>query len=167
MRLSQSVVYAIQAALRLGSEAVQAPVSCSQLAADGRMPERFLLQILRAMARQGILRASRGGGGGFRLERNPEEISLLDLIEAVDGPVLAGFPAKGEFPGTGADRLHEVLRSIAESTRRQLEAIRLSDLMVASPAGPVAVAITPLRVDPISGATVGSLSLTSTAIGTF
>jgi Rrf2 family protein len=99
------------------------------------MPERFLLQILRDLAKQGILRSTRGGGGGFVLDRSPEETTLLDLIEAVDGPLAAGLPAKGNFPGNAGERLQKALERVTQDTRRQLQAIRLSDLMSPSPDG--------------------------------
>ncbi|MEN6495846.1 MAG: Rrf2 family transcriptional regulator [Thermoguttaceae bacterium] len=129
MKLSQSVAYAIQAALRLAEEPTASPISCCQLAATGRMPERFLLQILRDMTKQGILHSTRGGGGGFMLGRQADEISLLDMIEAVDGPLGAALPGKGAFPEESADRLQEALKRIAAQVRSQLASIKLSDLM--------------------------------------
>jgi Rrf2 family protein len=113
------------------------------------MPERFLLQILRDMTKQGILHSTRGGGGGFMLGRRPEEISLLDMIEAVDGPINAALPGKGAFPEESAERLQEALKGITEQVRGELAAIRLCDLMT-GPRGSVAsedVSRFPLLID--------------------
>lgn len=129
MKLSQSVTYAIHAVLRLAENRHTSPVSCGKLAEQGKMPERFLLQILRDLAKQGILLSTRGGGGGFTLGRQPEDISLLEVIEAVDGPLCASLPLKGSFPAKVGERLHEALGRIADVTRRQLEAVKVSDLM--------------------------------------
>lgn len=129
MKLSQSVTYAIHAILRLAASPNPSPVSCGKLAEEGKMPERFLLQILRDLAKQGILQSTRGGGGGFTLGRRPEEISLLEVIEAVDGPLLANLPLRGNFPDKIGDRLQAVLDQVAESSRQQLQAIRICQLM--------------------------------------
>lgn len=129
MKLSQSVAYAIHAVLRLANGGETTPVACGRLAAEGKMPERFLLQILRDLAKQGILQSARGGGGGFVLDRPVEEISLLDIIEAVDGPLAAGLPLKHNFPGDAGEQLQTILDEIARSTRRHLHAVKLVDLL--------------------------------------
>jgi Rrf2 family protein len=129
MKLSQSVTYAIHAVLRLAENQEAAPVSCGKLAEKGKMPERFLLQILRDLAKQGILQSTRGGGGGFMLGRRPEEITLLEVIEAIDGPLTAGLPLKASFPQFAGEQLQSALASIADATRRHLQQIKLSDLV--------------------------------------
>ena len=129
MKLSQSVTYAVHAALRLAADENQAPVSCSRIAERGNMPERFLLQILRELAKQGILQSTRGGSGGFMLERDPEDISLLDVIEAVDGPLPAGMPINVTFPEQSALRLRKTLQEVNDATRRQLAVVKLTHLM--------------------------------------
>jgi Rrf2 family protein len=135
MKLSQSVAYAVHAVLRLAENHEASPISCKKLAEQGNMPERFLLQILRDLAKQGILLSTRGGGGGFMLDRRPDEISLLEVIEAVEGPMGAALPLKGNFPHPAGDRLHKVLRTINEEVRRQLHAVSLSDLLGESAVG--------------------------------
>ncbi len=68
------------------------------------------------------------------LERSPNDISLLDVIEAIDGPLTAGLPMNVNFPEPSGDRLQETLCQIADTTRRQLAAVKLTHLM-SSPAG--------------------------------
>jgi Rrf2 family protein len=130
MKLSRTVAYAVQATLQLAQSKSDAPVPCSRLAAEGRMPERFLLQILRHLVTHGILHSTRGVDGGYSLERRPEDISLLEVIEAIEGPLAATFPPMeaNHFSGVEA-RLREALGEVTSNCRRQLAAVKLSDLL--------------------------------------
>ncbi|MCE9546308.1 MAG: Rrf2 family transcriptional regulator [Planctomycetia bacterium] len=131
MKLSRSVGYALQATLLLAETDGAMPVPCSKLAAAGHMPERFLLQILRSLVNYGILDSQRGVEGGYTLRRGPSEISLLDLIEAVDGP-LSSTVATGHGLSTDSHRrLKAALHDITAQSREQLQAIRLSTLLIA------------------------------------
>src|SRR4029079_16039606 len=86
MKLSRTVSYAVRATLQLAELSANGPVPCSKLAKEGQMPERFLLQILRNLVTHGILRSTRGVDGGYALVRPAEQISLLEVIEAIEGP---------------------------------------------------------------------------------
>ena len=77
MKLSRTVSYAVRATLQLAQLQAHGPIPCSRLAADGKMPERFLLQILRNLVTHGILRSTRGVDGGYALVRPADEISLF------------------------------------------------------------------------------------------
>lgn len=130
MKLSRTVAYAVQATLQLAQSTSGAPVPCSRIAAEGRMPERFLLQILRHLVTHGILKSTRGVDGGYSLDRKPEDISLLDVIEAVDGPLSATLPnADGDQMSPYESRLREALEKVTLNSRRELQAINLSDLL--------------------------------------
>jgi Rrf2 family protein len=93
------------------------------------MPERFLLQILRNLVTHGILRSTRGVEGGYSLTRPPEQISLLDVIEAIEGPFGAGVTANENGTEDSQPRLQQALQSITEMSRKQLEAIKFSQLL--------------------------------------
>jgi len=130
MKLSRTVVYAVQATLQLAEVQSALPVPCSRLAHDGKMPERFLLQILRNLVNHGILNSTRGVDGGYSLGRKPHDISLLDIIEAIDGPYAAELPsADGAEAKRHQLRLREALDLVAVSAKRQLAAIKLADLL--------------------------------------
>ncbi len=134
VQLSQSVTYAVQALMELAEYSEGSPISCSRLARRGRMPERFLLEVLRHLARNGIVESARGGGGGFVLAKPLDEISLLEVIEAIDGPLGASVPGKTHFPEGTGERLEKAIRQVAEQARQHLGQIRLAD--VAAAAGP-------------------------------
>jgi Rrf2 family protein len=100
-----------------------------QQAAQGNMPERFLLQILRNLVNHGILHSTRGVDGGYSLECRADEISLLDLIEAVDGPVFAYAPLGEGLSQELVDQLSKALKEVTTATRKQLANIKLSTLV--------------------------------------
>jgi Rrf2 family protein len=130
MKLSRTVAYAVQATLQLAQSKSGVPVPCSHLAAEGHMPERFLLQVLRHLVTHGVLHSTRGVDGGYSLERKPDEISLLDVIEAIDGPLSATLPSNNGNELSSVDlRLREALEKVTNNSRRQLQAIKLSDLL--------------------------------------
>ncbi len=133
MKLSRTVAYAVQAVVQLAQSNADRPVPCSQLAADGHMPERFLLQILRNLVTHGVLHSTRGVDGGYSLKRQPEDITLLEVIEAIDGPLTATMPAmEGSRISVAETRLREALGRVSDECRRQLSSIKLSDLVGAS-----------------------------------
>lgn len=129
MKLSRTVSYAVQATLQLAKSSSAEPVPCSQLASSGKMPERFLLQILRNLVTHGILRSTRGVDGGYSLTRPAEEVSLLQVIEAIEGPLDGNSASIDGLPEESQERLQDALKSVTETARRQLEAIKLSQLL--------------------------------------
>ena len=136
MKLSRTVTYAVRATLQLGRSEVGVPVPCSQLATEGHMPERFLLQVLRQLVTHGILHSTRGVDGGYALNRPADEISLLEVIEAIDGPLSAVVPSFDGADGLASThKLQAALEQVATSSRKQLQAVKLSDLLAPLPVG--------------------------------
>ena len=89
------------------------------------MPDRFLLQILRNLVAHGLLRSTRGVIGGYTLARSTDEISLLDIIEAVEGPV--AFEVGEAINGSGC--LRQALEAVTVNVRRDLGDVKLAHLM--------------------------------------
>jgi Rrf2 family protein len=129
MKLSRTVAYALKATLQLAGSKANGPVPCSKLAADGQMPERFLLQVLRNLVTHGILGSTRGVDGGYTLERSPHDVSLLDVIEAIDGPLISSFPLQEGLPEESRTKLECALRDVTEIARRELLEIKLVHLL--------------------------------------
>lgn len=125
MKLSRTISYAVKATLALSEARPGATVNCKDLADAGEMPDRFLLQILRSLVTHGILKSTRGAKGGFALNRPPDEISLLDVIEAVDGPVHFTLPPASS---DGKQLQHE-LQALSERIRSELAELKLSQLV--------------------------------------
>lgn len=129
MKLSRTVSYALQATVQLAQAGDRCPVPCSQLAAEGRMPERFLLQVLRSLVAHGILESTRGVDGGYSLSRSAEDVSLLEVIEAIEGPLVSSLPVTDGLPEYCKTRLQQALRKVTDSMREELATIRLAHLL--------------------------------------
>jgi len=93
------------------------------------MPERFLLQILRSLVSHGILESTRGVDGGYSMGREPGDVSLLEVIEAIDGPLVSALPTCDGMPAKSKSRLKSALAEVTKATRRDLAAVKLADLM--------------------------------------
>lgn len=129
MKLSRTVSYAVRAALQLARRESPSPVPCNQLATEGKMPERFLLQVLRNLVNHGILRSTRGVEGGYVLDRSLDEVSLLDVIEAIDGPMDSNTKIAEGFSANTQQKLLQAFQDVTATTRSQLEAIKLAHLI--------------------------------------
>ena len=128
MKLSRTVSYALQATLQLAEAQSDHPVPCSRLATEGKMPERFLLQILRNLVAHGVLESTRGVDGGYALRQPPADVSLLDIIEAVDGPMVSSLPVADGLHEESREKLEQLLAQVNDEARTRLASIRMADL---------------------------------------
>ncbi len=97
--------YASRALLSLALHGDQGePTSVRDIAERTALPQPYLEQILLALKGAGLVRSKRGVGGGYVLARPPEEITLAQVVSAVDGPIVAGDFAE---PHTGGACDHE------------------------------------------------------------
>lgn len=85
MKLSDGVEWAIHCAMLLGSLPEHATLSGKALAEFHGVPESYLLKHLKQLVAKGVLESVSGPRGGYRLARGPDEITLLDIVQAVDG----------------------------------------------------------------------------------
>jgi Rrf2 family protein len=126
--------YASRALLSLALHAGQTqPTSVRDIAERTGLPQPYLEQILLALKGAGLVRSKRGVGGGYVLARPPEDITLAQIVSAVDGPIVAG-----EFgePHTGGACDHEgqcVLLAfwaeVGEKMREHLASFTLADMV--------------------------------------
>ena len=126
MRLSARVDYALRAMSELA--AVNAPRTVEQLSAAQHIPNKYLESILGELRRGGLLRSQRGPDGGYRLARPASEISIADVIRALDGElanVRGSRPEHLEYVGSAA-ALQEVWIALRASERSILEGVNLA-----------------------------------------
>ncbi len=137
MKVSTRGDYASRALLSLALHGAQTtPTSVRDIADRTGLPQPYLEQILLALKGAGLVRSTRGVGGGYVLARSPEEITLAQVVSAVDGPIVAGD--FGE-PHTGGACDHEgqcillaVWAEVGEAMRHQLASFTLADMVARS-----------------------------------
>ncbi len=131
MRVSAKTDYALRAAVELASQQdTGTPVKGERLATSQNIPLRFLENILLQLRHAGIIESRRGADGGYKLARPAAEITLADVIRAIDGP-LAGVsgarPETLDFKGA-SEPLREVWVAVRASLRSVLEQVSLADV---------------------------------------
>src|SRR6202000_2675285 len=130
MRLSARADYALRAAIELAS-ATDSHVTADRIARAQQIPGKFLETILTQLRRAGLIRSQRGPEGGFWLARPAAEISLADIIRAIDGPLLGvrGERAENiESPGA-AEPLQQVWIALRANERAILEEVTLGHIV--------------------------------------
>ena len=138
MRLSARVDYALRAMCELA--AANAPRTVEQLSAAQHIPNKYLESILGELRRDGLLRSQRGPEGGYRLARPPAQISIADVIRALDGElanVRGSRPENLEYTGAAAP-LQEVWIALRASERLILESVTLAHVVDGKLPAPVA-----------------------------
>ena len=128
MKLSHASSYALRALVYLAGRDRGRLVPSSLIAHEGGIPELFLLKVLKPLVSARVLMSLRGPTGGYRLARAPETISMLDVIEAVDGPVRGEAPFASDNAAMLDRRLQTVCETVADRTRLGLRRVRISDL---------------------------------------
>ncbi len=96
MRLSNAAQYAIRALVHMATRKDNALLISRAVALEEGIPDLYLMKVLRPLVTRGILRSIKGPNGGYSLARDPKEITLLDILEAVDGPVRGQVPFEGQ-----------------------------------------------------------------------
>ena len=130
MRVSAKVDYAVRAAIELAAAEPGRPIKGERIAQAQGVPLKFLENILAELRHAGLVRSQRGVEGGYWLARPAEEISVADVIRAVEGPIanVRGVgPHEVEYVGS-AEPLRDVWIALRASLRSVLEEVTLADL---------------------------------------
>jgi Rrf2 family protein len=129
VRVSAKADYALRAAIELAA-AGDGPVKGERIAQAQEIPLKFLENILLELRHAGIVRSQRGVEGGYWLARPAEEVSLAEVIRAVEGPIanVRGVGPQDVEYGGAAGRLREVWIAVRASLRSVLEETTVADL---------------------------------------
>jgi len=130
VRISAKVDYAMRALVELAAGGGGSPITAERLAEAQGIPQKFLQNILLELRRAGIVASHRGPEGGHALARAADEITVADVIRAVDGPLgsVAGHaPEDMEYRGATM-RLRDTWVAVRASVRGVLEGITVDDI---------------------------------------
>ncbi|MEM9883121.1 MAG: Rrf2 family transcriptional regulator [Planctomycetota bacterium] len=141
MKLTKTSTQAALAMAFLSQQPESRPVQARQVADHLGIPNDSALKVLQALARQRLLRSRLGRAGGYQMSRPASAVTLLEIIEAIDGPVHAELPLTADGPAFDhpLGLLADACRRSAECLREELGRQTVADL-VEPAAAPLAVA---------------------------
>src|SRR5262249_27140372 len=132
MKLTRASSYALHALEYMAARRQDTPVASHHIAQARGIPELYLLKVLKSLVSAQILRSLKGPNGGYRLARPATKITMLEVVEAVDGPIRgqALLNREGGKDGSGLEpRLEAICDQAAVLLRNRLAKVRLSDLV--------------------------------------
>lgn len=134
MKLTRKCEYGLRGLLYLAQKPEREKVLTAEVSAAENIPPSFLNKIFQKLAKAGVLRSTRGCGGGFYLAKEPEKITLRKIIETLDGPIKfspQGWKKRdGEIDGGGdAMALTTVWQRIQTRLNAMLENTTIMDLI--------------------------------------
>ena len=134
MRLTMRSDYGAHAIIELALHYGDGPVQCAEIAARQKIPEAYLDQLLSSLRRVGIIRSVRGPHGGHELARDPRELTLGDVVTALEGPVV---PQEFVHSPDGEDAqdwraacaVRNAWHAAAEASQRVLDSTTIQELV--------------------------------------
>jgi Rrf2 family protein len=130
MELTRKGEYAIRGIIYLARQPAGKMALISEIAEAADVPQTFLAKIFQNFAKQGIVNSYRGTGGGFILGRPPSRITLRQVVEAVEGPILPNrcLIGKGACERDDHCTVHPVWRKVQEQIVQILDSVTIEDL---------------------------------------
>ncbi len=131
IRLSKRTDYGLMAIRHLAGAPVGAFLSAREIAAEHRIPPALMAKLMQKLARKGLVASQHGTKGGYRIARDPSEITLWDVIEAIEGPLCfieCLDPIKGNCPQYPTCTVQKPLSAVQRRIAAVLEGTTLFDL---------------------------------------
>jgi len=130
MKLSRSSEYALMGVAYIALNQKSRPVLASRIAEEYGIPVEYLLKILQQLVRTGVLISKRGPRGGFTLAKPANKVSLVEIIEAVEGPIRGeAYMAEQTNNVPFSLKMEEVCSRAAEAMRKVCEKATLADMI--------------------------------------
>ncbi|MBM7557560.1 RrF2 family transcriptional regulator [Halanaerobacter jeridensis] len=133
MKLSQASDYAFRAVLYLAKQGVGNRVDAQTISEVENIPKRFLLKTFRKLAQTDIIESYRGKYGGYALAKDPADVTLLDVVEAVEGPIEVNRclvePEACNKQGADTCRIHHALYDVRETITDKLKEYTFAKLL--------------------------------------
>ncbi len=131
MKLTRASAYALHAVAFMAAQKSDKPIASHKIARKRKIPDRFLLKVLKPLVSHEILNSIKGPTGGYQLARPADEITMLEVIEAAEnGPLRGGAPPNKRNPSSQLDkRLNQICNKASEAMREQLSKVKISDLV--------------------------------------
>lgn len=130
MNITQESDYAIRALMILSTN--NAVLDASSISEKGKIPNRFLLKLLRKLCKAHIVKSYRGVNGGYLLDKQPKEINLLNVIEAIEGKIAINRCLYDQetcnASKNGKCAVHRALFNVQSKLCEELEKINFEDL---------------------------------------
>ncbi len=147
--LGRAAEYAIFATLYIAKNDERGPVQGRAIADSYGIRPEYLLKILQRLVRARIIRSERGRNGGFRQLKPPAQTTLLEIVEAAEGPLKPEPREPIEVTDSDGSKelIQDVCGEIAEYTRSLLSRTTVSQLVEATPPSPLR--LQPIRPDPV------------------
>ena len=130
MKLTRASSYALHAVAYMADQDNNNPVASHVIAKARKIPERFLLKVLKPLVSDRVLLSVKGPNGGYRLAKPANDITLLEVIESVDGRIRGSAPLSGEKKnGHLNSKLESICKESAEQIRKHLGGVKISQLV--------------------------------------
>lgn len=132
MNLSRKGEYALRAMIVLARSHDGRSLRAQEIAEEERIPKKFLEQILLELKNAGLLESKRGAGGGYRLIKPPEEVTLARIVRIIEGPLAplscVSQMAHVKCPEQNTCRLYSVMLDVRNAIAEVLEGVTLADV---------------------------------------
>jgi Rrf2 family protein len=129
MKLTRASSYALHAVAYMAGQKKDQPTASHLIAERRGIPERFLLKVLKPLVSAQVLLSVKGPNGGYRLAKPANDITILEIVEAVDGPIRGHAPTGQDGPSNSINkRLDQICSQAADQVRKALGKIKISEL---------------------------------------